>query len=477
MSNSHATNKGVSHSKTVRSDVSSSSGNKDELRSLHADYLAERERIRASRVAERAHAAWNTLNGHIEVIAIRDNGTIYSYDEGIWRPDGEQALREAAAEIMESDYSASVLGELKELVRAKNAITREKLGVDNNQVAVANGLLNLDDRTLRDLQTNDYALTQIPVEYDPDAEVTQWKELVEEWAENDRADALQEYVGYCLHVGQMPIHRALLLVGSGANGKSTFLSVVRSLLGHDNITSVGPQTLANDEKAVSDFYGSLANIDEDLSTQKLGSGLGMFKKLTAGDPIRARPIYEDGFEFTPTGKHLYAANEVPDVDVPDDDEAFWRRWLLVEFPNHYPTEERDPDLCDRLTDPDVLSGVLNWALDGRDRLLDQGYFTNELRRGAAKRERWQAWGDSVDRFINTLVERDPDADNKSTSEVYDRYVDWCQENDEDPVGQQKFTNSLKTESVDYKSSIRVNGKVTRGYKSLSINDQGSGSRG
>ncbi len=98
-----------------------------------------------------------------------------------------------------------------------------------------------------------------------------------------------------------------------------------ALLGPENTTSIELQTLANEEKAVADFYGALANIEDDLSARKLGACLGMFKKLVGGDRVRTRRLYEDGSEFDATGKHLYTANEVPDVNVPDDDEAFWRR--------------------------------------------------------------------------------------------------------------------------------------------------------
>lgn len=199
----------------------------------------------------------------------------------------------------------------------------------------------------------------------------------------------------------------------------------------------------------------------------------MFKKLVAGDRVRGRHLYERAFEFYPTGKHLYAANEVPDVshDVSDDDEAFWRRWLLVEFPNHYPTGDRDPTLRDRLTEPDVLSGVLNWAIEGRRRLLDQGHFTNEETFADDKRRRWQAWGDSVDTFISEHVERDEDADRISTSDAYRRYTAWCRENGHEAVGQQALTNSLKNEDVGYARSVRIDGAVKRGYKALGFTDE------
>lgn len=430
---------------------------------------------------QKAASVWDLLkhSDRYHVRVRRDNGSLWAYDDGVWTSTGERALRHAAREALGSmNYGSNVLAELKAQARADPTVevAPDDLGLDPGYLAVENGLVDLDaaadgagDDALRDLRPEDYALTRLPVEYDPDAAFDKWAGYVEEWAEDGRADALQEYVGYCLHIGEIPIHRALLLVGTGANGKGTFLSVVRALLGRENTSSIELQTLANEKDAVADFYGSLANIDDDLSARKLGQGLGMFKKLVGGDRVRARHLYEDGFEFDAVGKHLYAANEVPDVNVPDDDEAFWRRWLMVEFPNHYPPSERDPDLRDELTTDDALSGVLNWAIQGRKRLLEQGYFTNEDRYAQGKRERWQAWGESVDKFISECVDRDPDADRLTTSDAHRRYAAWCRENGLDPVGQRKFTNTLKQEDVGY-GRYRFDGAVKRGYTALGLAD-------
>jgi putative DNA primase/helicase len=350
-------------------------------------------------------------------------------------PDGERALRHAARQALTSiNYGQNVLTELKAQVRGdpEAEADADAFGVTTGEIAVANGLLDLDAAAdgagadaLRPLRPDDYALARLPVEYDPETESSWWEAFVEEVAEDsEAADALQEDVGYCLHVGAMPIHRALLLVGSGANGKSTFLAVVQALLGEENTSSLELQTLANERDAVDDFYGSLANIDDDLSARKLGRGIGIFKKLTAGDRVRARHLYESGFEYQATGKHLYAANEVPDIsdDVDEADEAFWRRWLLIEFPNYYPPNQRDPTLRDELTDDEALRGVLNWAIEGRARLLEQDRFTGEELLPQDKRHRWQAWGDSVNKFISECVKTDADAGRITTGEAHQRYV-------------------------------------------------------
>jgi putative DNA primase/helicase len=431
---------------------------------------------------QRAAVVWDLIlqSDEFHIRVRRDSGGLLSYDRGVWSSEGERTLRHAARQALGSmNYGANVLTELKAQARSDPRVEVEgdELGVDPGYVAVENGLLDLraasngDEDAIRDLRPDDLALQRLPVHYDPDATAPEWAGLVEEWAETGRAEALQEYVGYALHAGGMPIHRALLLVGSGANGKGTFLHVVRKLLGEDNTTSIELQTLANEKDALAQFHGSIANIDDDLSARQIGAGLGMFKKLTGGDHVRARQLYEEGFEFQATGKHLYAANKVPEVEVPDDDEAFWRRWLLVEFPNHYPPSERDHELRDRLSTPEALSGVLNWAIEGWARLLDAGKFTGEETSAHQKRQRWQRWGESVSEFISECVERDEDADRVTTSEAHERFTAWCRENGKDRASQQNLTNKLKTENVGYKPSIRIDGRSTRGYDALGFTDE------
>jgi len=413
----------------------------------------------------------------------RDNRSLWSCDGGIWKSEGDRELEHAARTALGSmNYGSNVSKQLEAQAKARREleVEPEAFGLPPGLVAVKNGVVYLEaasgdggDLALRDLKPEDYALARLPVEYDPEATYDEWEQYVREWTEDGKADALQEYVGYCLHVGALPIDRALLLVGTGANGKSTFLHVVRALLGEDNTTSIGLQTLANEEYAVADFYGSVANIDDDLSSRKLGNGLGMFKKLTAGDRVRGREPYGDGFEFKATGKHLYAANQVPQVDVDDEDEAFWRRWLLVEFPNHYPPSERDPSLRDRFTRDEALSGVLNWAIDGWKRLIEQGRFTGEELQAYDKRKRWQSWGDSVDEFISECVENDPDADRVTTGEAHRRYKAWCVEHGKDSVSQRQFTSALKAENVGYRDSIQIpkrTGTITRGYDELGFSE-------
>ncbi len=436
-------------------------------KSLNSQYKSLKEEYGASADRETAKIAWDILRDEIDVIAAHPSGRLYAYRGGVWEPDGKQLLRERAREVMGMDFSRNTLEELIEEVRATATVPIDDMGTPEKTVAVENGLLNLETGELRDLRPEDYALAQLPVAYDTDAESPRWQEFVRESVEADRVDAIQEFVGYTLLTGELPFARVLLLVGGGSNGKTTFLNVVTKLLGPENTTGFSLGELVHSEYYVAEMHGSIANIDADV-TGGIGHG-GMFKKLTGGDrKVSARRPYGEPFDYHPTTKQLYAANEVPDTKV--DDDAFFRRWLIVEFPTTFTDPElsgpdKDPDLEDALLDE--LPGILNWALDGLNRLLDQGHFTNE---GTTddKRQRWRTWGDSVERFIEGCINTDGNEKHR-TSDVYQRYKSWCDQHGETPESQATLTGQIKTlEGVRYSSTFRFDGKQQRGFKGFTF---------
>jgi putative DNA primase/helicase len=417
--------------------------------------------------AERAYYAWKALRPHLDLLVSLPDETLFTYDGGVWDDEGNQTLREAGSQALGPYYARNVRDELKEQVATTDGYRREKLGVEPGTVAVENGLLDLDSRDLRPLTPEDYALRQLPVAYDPDADAPRWEQFIEESVESDRQKALQEYVGYCLHVGEMPIHRALLLVGTGSNGKSTFLNIVTDLLGSDNTTGYSLEDLVDSEYHVAQMHGTVANIDPDVGDWI--SNPSMFKKLVGGDrKVSARHPYCKPFDFNPTAKQLYAANEVPGTKV--DDDAFFRRWLIVEFPHTFtapdePGPDKDPELVDTLRSE--LSGILNWALEGYDRLMKQGHFTNE---GDAsdKWDRWQSWGDSIDRFLSECINTDGDAKQRS-GDVYARYKAWCEQHGISPDERSPLTKRIKKlNGVRYSSSFRFAGKQDRGFKGFTF---------
>ena len=450
--------------------------------------LGEEDSIADLNDKQKAATVWRLLKRSDEyhVRVHRTTGTIWAYnqDTGVWERTGERALQHATRKAVgPENYGANLLNEMKAQARADPTveITDDTLGLDPGTVAVANGLLNLqkayrgDSDAIRPIEPEDYALSRLSVEYDPEASGDEWIDFVTDVVEEEKQKAVQEYIGYTLHRGEMPFNRALLCVGSGANGKSTFLNVVRALLGEEN-TESKPVHKFDQEKAVADLYGKIANIDADLSEGSLSKrGVAMFKRLVGDDRVDGRHLYEDSFSFKPTAKHLYACNQVPDVNkiVSDDDTAFWRRWVIVQFPTYIPSSKQNPALEEQLTTDDSLSGVLNWAIEGWGRLMESGSFT-KVESPAETRALWQSWGDSADEFLTQCVEHDSDATNITTKEAWEVYREWCRREGKDHIGQQSFTNAAKASDVNlgYGTSVRPRGTGTpaRGYKFFGLTD-------
>jgi putative DNA primase/helicase len=128
--------------------------------------------------------------------------------------------------------------------------------------------------------------------------------------------------------------------------------------------------------------------------------------LTGQDLVYADVKLKRPFTFENYAKLMFSANELPPTD--DTTEAFWRRWILVEFPNEFP--EGDPRTNERmleeLTAPEELSGFLNFALEGLRRLLNNHTFTMSKSRRDIERE-WVARSDSLRAFVADFVQQDP----------------------------------------------------------------------
>lgn len=415
----------------------------------------------------------------------RDNGELWAFDPetGTWNPDGERALRHAARKALGAvNYGGNVLEELKNQVRADPVaeVWNDVFGLEPGKVAVKNGLLDLekayngDSDALSDIEAEDYALTRLPVDYDPDADGSTWKPFVGEVVESTMIPTIQEYIGHILHRENL-FERALLLVGGGENGKSTFLNTIEAFLGDDSVTSVSPFDFG-EKPSLARMHGSLANISVELEGGSLqGKNLANFKNLTGGDSVEAKRLYQEPFDFSYNGGMLFATNEVPEVPVSDDDTAFWRRWIIVHFDNQFPegSDKRDPELGNKLQEPENLSAVLNWAIEGWGRLMEQGEFDNVPATPDDTRRKWQSWGDSVDYYLSNVAVHDPDAPNVSTNEAWEVYRAWCQENGYDFVGQSKFTNAAKDSDLGYVSSVRTDrhSSPRRGYKAFGTVDE------
>ena len=283
-------------------------------------------------------------------------------------------------------------------------------------LVVASGVLDPLTGSLEEWDSARLDTVRLPVRFVPSAECPRFVRFVQE-VTPEHVSVVQEMMGYCL-LKDHRIHRAFLLVGDGANGKSTLQNVMKALLGPANVASVSLQQLAGGDKfAAAHLTGKLANLCADIPSRALRD-TGVFKALTGGDLVYAQRKFQDPYEFSNFAKLVFSANRVPLSE--DETTAFYRRMTILSFPNTFAGKTANPDLLAGLTTDAELSGILNWAVKGLRRLLRQGDITDAPTVEEARRD-YVRRSDPVAAFVEDAVLVDPEGE-ETKDDLYEAYV-------------------------------------------------------
>lgn len=380
-----------------------------------------------------------------------ESGHLYRYrpEQGYYQPRGENRLRETLADNLGHHFSNREANEIQAMLEARTFV--DELSPPDGKICCQNGVLDIETRELEPHSSEYEFQARLDVAYDATAESELFERFLADIIprESDRKK-IQEFAGYCLMHWGLPFHKALFLVGPQASGKSTLLDTIAALFDNTALTNLTPQELTNPDQRFkrSKLEGTWVNIRNDISDEMIAN-VGMFKEIVAGDSVTAERKYEQAFEFTPMAKHIFASNKLPDASV--DDDAFYRRILLASAPKTIPRERRDPDLPDRLQSE--LPAVLNWALDGLDRLLESRMFTADMPPDAT-RDKWEAWGSSAERWKQDALQKQVD-NSLPKDTAYKSYQEFCERKGLPAVSKRQLTQTLhKDKDIDSSKTTR-----------------------
>jgi putative DNA primase/helicase len=165
------------------------------------------------------------------------------------------------------------------------------------------------------------------------------------------------------------MEKAMLLYGSGANGKSVLFDVVNALLGKENIENFSLSNLLEEHNRALIAH-KLLNFGSEINAAKTRDE---FKNLVSNEPIQARLKYGNSFTMTNYAKLAFNCNELP-KDF-DHQHAYFRRLLIIPFRVKIPDAEQDSNLAQKIIKSE-LAGVFNWIIAGLKRLLKAEKFTD-----------------------------------------------------------------------------------------------------
>ena len=413
-----------------------------------------------------------------------DRGIWYIYDGQVWQPD-ENALAVAelakclanrlyafALQISDEDTRNRYIKRVQKLQFRKNRKTMiedaksvypVKMSLfDSNRFLFncQNGTLDLNTMTFKPHDPNDFITKISPVAYDPDATCPRWNQFIDEVMQNRSTVAkyLQKAVGYSL-TGDTSLECLFIMYGpTTRNGKTTTIDTILKLMGEYG-RSAKPDMLASNFRGPSNgapsedvarLAGSrLVGISE--MEQKLTINASLTKQLTGNNMITARFLHENSFEFHLQAKIFIDTNHLPNVN----DQTLFEsgRLKIIPFDRHFEEHEQDKTLKATLTDPDNLSGIFNWAVEGYRLYKLEGLDEpNEVKSATAQ---YRQDSDRISQFIEAWLEegRDENGDKyevpcKAAYRVFSR---WCDSMNYHPENYKNFRAAMeKVYSVETK---------------------------
>jgi putative DNA primase/helicase len=303
-----------------------------------------------------------------------------------------------------------------------------------------NGTMEItkNSQTVRAFKREDFLTYQLPFEYDANASCPTFQNyLAKVLPEQELQDITAEFFGY-VFTKNLKMEKAMLLYGSGANGKSVLFDVVNALLGKENIENFSLSNLLEEHNRALIAH-KLLNFGSEINAAKTRDE---FKNLVSGEPIQARLKYGNSFTMMNYAKLAFNCNELP-KDF-DHQHAYFRRLLIIPFRVKILDAEQDANLAQKIIKTE-LAGVFNWIIDGLKRLLKAEKFT-ESKIVKETLDTYKKESDSVAMFIEDKGYKPSSTDYILLKVLYAEYRMFCLEDG---------TSALK--KMNFKKRLEANG--------------------
>lgn len=265
-------------------------------------------------------------------------------------------------------------------------------------------------------------------------------------AEEEQTKLLQEVVGATVLGIFANYEKVLLMKGPGRAGKGTMLKIIESLIPVEARSAVSPFKW-DSEYYLANLAGKRLNVVGELPDDE-AIPAAAFKTVTGRDTLTGRHPTHRPFNFRNQAAHIFNGNHF--IFTKDHSEAFYTRWLLMEFKNSRigRENEQETDLAQRIIDNE-RPAILAWALQGAKRLVDRGHFettTVQLKLMA----QWQRRSSTLMEF---LFDTDVCTRGQGVKFVtaraffYKTYSEWCRGSNRKPMGKQRLYDEIESPTI------------------------------
>lgn len=393
-------------------------------------------------------------------------GTFYIYNDGKYEHLSDLMIEHLVIQKTEFTVKPQDINNFVKILKGTN-FKRIKESPDGF-LNLKNGILDVNSNKLLAHSPDYHFFYKLDVEYNKDAKSPHWDKFLLQIFEGNKelADTINKIFAYCLQGGYPYLHKAFVFYGSGRNGKSTVISVLRNLLGRDNVSNIPLHSLDNPFSVIN-LQNKLLNYNEEMTEDDLKST--DFKDVVSGGFVRASKKFKDEINFQVKARFVFATNHFPKFN--DSSTGLDRRLLIIPFNYLITDEEIDLTLSEKLKIE--LSGILNTALSFLTELeltknISEPKATNEIK------EEYKEESDSVYAWLIENIEYQKNRE-LTVNAAFDDYLLWCAKQDRRSVGKTSFGRRVllaisKNDSLKHKKIERLRSKQSRYFLGIKLSN-------
>ncbi len=387
---------------------------------------------------------------------LRENEEIYVYKNGLYIDDGETHIKEMLHRLYYG-IPRNEVAELLATIRATTYVTNDDFDSYPELIHPKNCILNV--KNLKVFEQSHELLTrnQIQTNYIPGAQCPNILKFLNQIMPDGKSlKTLVELLASCL-LHKIKLEKAIIFVGDQANGKSTLIELIISILGDQNISNVSLQHLATNRFATSTMVGKILNAYGDLDIESIKQ-TGMIKQIISHEHIMVEKKNKNAFSTRIPMRLLFSANHLP--DFPNSDEAIYRRFWVIKFPIVIPPEKRDIELLKKLTTDEEKSGFFDILVKNAHQLIKNNFKFTHYQTLEETKSLWREKSDSASAWLESQTVLNPDFKMPSL-EFYEYYRQWCLKNNEKVLSDKMLFGKL--EGTTPARKIKSREKGIQGY--------------
>lgn len=393
-----------------------------------------------------------------------DKEAVYVYEYGVYSAYNTNMLNGMIGEFIPTRHtSLALLNNTRSLLLAERNNVRQidDINNDDRYINFRNGLYDVKSHRLIPHTPEVIYTYQINADYEADNHAMPvFEKFMNDLCTSDgvvdesKKALLQEWMG--LSISNIPAHRLkkCLILHSrlGNTGKSQYLKLISALVGDSNVSSVAMQEFSERFKP-SFMFGKRLNIVGDQQYTDIGSS-SMFKSLTGGDPIICEMKGKGAFSFIYSGVLLFACNELPSF-TDDKGGHLFERLCIVPCSNTIPPEKRDPYIVDSMLKE--KSAIVNWAIEGLDRLLNNGLKITSCKSGITELNEYRARTDTVYAYLFREYTITGNKNDRVLRSRFDTdYTNWCVSEGITPMKKRNIKERMAANGIVLKRTLGEN---------------------